>query len=289
MKNRVYQFELEDGEFVVAKFYRPQRWSSEAILEEHAFSRELVEQDLSVVAPLDRDGTSLFEFEGYQFAVYPRQGGHPPNLENVTDLEVLARAIARIHAVGAVHDFQHRVALTSQRMGHDSRDYLLQQSFIPDDVIPAYDSVTQDLLALIDQRMSNVPMQRIHGDCHMGNVLWRDQTPHFVDFDDCMMGPPIQDLWMLLSGDRAEQTQQLSIILDAYIPFCDFAVETLALIEVLRTLRIMYHASWIARRWQDPAFPAAFTWFDSPRYWSEHLLSLREQQALLSEPPLVYL
>ena len=217
------------------------------------------------------------------------KAGTHPIWENVTDLEVLARAIARIHAVGAVHDFQHRVALTSQRMGHDSRDYLLQQSFIPDDVIPAYDSVTQDLLALIDQRMLNVPMQRIHGDCHMGNVLWRDQTPHFVDFDDCMMGPPIQDLWMLLSGDRAEQTQQLSIILDAYIPFCDFAVETLALIEVLRTLRIMYHAAWIARRWQDPAFPAAFTWFDSPRYWSEHLLSLREQQALLSEPPLVYL
>ncbi len=287
-ENRVYQVEQDDGDFVVTKFYRPQRWSDDAIREEHAFTMELQAAEISVVAPLMVDGDTLFEFQGFRFAVYPRQGGHPPNLENEADLAVLARTIGRMHAVGAQQAFHHRAALTSNRLGHDSRSFLLEHGFVPPDLEEAYETLTAHLLNRIDPMLENLSHSRIHGDCHMGNVLWRVDTPHFVDFDDCVMGPPVQDLWMLLSGDRHEQTAQLNIVLDAYTTFQDFQVSTLGGIEALRTLRIMHHAAWIARRWQDPAFPTAFPWFDSPRFWSDHLLELREQMALLDEPPLTY-
>jgi Ser/Thr protein kinase RdoA (MazF antagonist) len=288
-ENRVYQAELDNGGFVVTKFYRPERWSDAAIGEEHAFTFELQEAEISVVAPMRVAGDSLFEYESFRFAVYPRQGGHPPNLENLDDLQVLARTIGRMHAVGSAASFEHRPALTCQRLGADSRAFLLQQQFVPADIETAYASVTEHLLQRIEPMLEGMAGIRIHGDCHMGNVLWRDDTPHFVDFDDCVSGPPIQDLWMLLSGERAEQTQQLSLILDAYTTFFDFNPATLGVIEALRTLRIMHHAAWIARRWHDPAFPGAFPWFESPRFWSDHLLELREQQALLDEPPLTYL
>ncbi len=288
-ENRVYQVELNDGDFVVAKFYRPARWSDAAIREEHAFTEELQAAELSVVAPLRREGETLYEYDRYRFAVFPRQGGHPPNLENEDDLEVLARSIARMHAVGAQRPFSHRPEMSATRLGHDSRSFLLEHQFVPPDMETAYETLTADLLKRIDPLMTGNAHVRIHGDCHMGNVLWREDTPHFVDFDDCIMGPPIQDLWMLLSGDRSEQTYQLSTVLDAYTTFTDFAVDTLRLIEPLRTLRIMHHAAWIARRWHDPAFPLAFPWFDSPRFWSDHLLELREQLALLDEPPLTYM
>ena len=287
-ENRVYQIELEDGDFIVAKFYRPERWSDAAILEEHAFAFELVDADLSVVAPLKIDGCTLFNYATFAFAVFPRQGGHPPNLENEADLEVLSRTIARMHALGATRPFTQRVALTSERLGHASRDYLMASPFIPDEMRESYASTTAHLLSVVDPLMQDAPSIRIHGDCHMGNVLWRGDTPHFVDFDDCVMGPPIQDLWMLLSGERVDQTAQLCTILDAYNDFYAFDTRTLKMVEALRTLRIMHHAAWIARRWQDPAFPQAFPWFDSARYWSEHLLALREQQAALQEPPLTY-
>jgi Ser/Thr protein kinase RdoA (MazF antagonist) len=287
-ENRVYQAELDDGGFVVAKFYRPHRWSDAAIREEHNFTFELSDAEISVVAPMRIDAESLFEYETYRFAVYPRQGGHPPNLENEDDLEVLARTIARLHAVGSAAVFDHRPALTCERLGAQSRSFLLEQQFVPLDIEPAYASVTEHLLQRIEPLLATLPVTRIHGDCHMGNVLWREDTPHFVDFDDCVMGPPIQDLWMLLSGERADQTYQLNLILDAYTTFYDFDASTLSAIEALRTLRIMHHAAWIARRWHDPAFPAAFPWFESPRFWSDHLLELREQQALLDEPPLTY-
>lgn len=288
-ENRVYQVELEDGSFVVTKFYRPGRWTTPAIVEEHAFSFELAEAEISVVAPLLIDGTSLFEYGDFQFAVYPRQGGHPPNLEDEDNLAVLARTIGRMHAIGAQKDFEFRAALTSQRLGHDSRTYLLEQQFVPLDIERAYETVTADLLTRIDPVIAALPAIRIHGDCHMGNVLWRVDTPHFVDFDDCVMGAPIQDLWMLLSGERPDQTLQLNLILDAYTTFYDFNPATLGAIEALRTLRLMHHAAWIARRWQDPAFPVAFPWFESPRFWSDHLLELREQMALLDEPALMYM
>ena len=288
-ENRVYQIEMDDGSFLVGKFYRPERWTNEAIIEEHTFTKELEDAEISVVTPIMIEGETLFEFDAFRFALFPRQGGHPPNLENEDDLEVLARTVARMHACGGTANFEHRNSLSVELLGHASREYLVASEFIPDDIRSAYETTTEHLLNAIDQIFVDVPQQRIHGDCHMGNVLWREDTPHFVDFDDCVMGPPIQDLWMLLSGERADQTYQLSLILDAYQEFYDFDTSTLKLLEPLRTLRIMHHAAWIGRRWSDPAFPLAFPFFESARYWSEHLLSLREQQALLEEPPLTYL
>lgn len=288
-ENRVYQVEMENGEFTVAKFYRPERWSDAAILEEHAFTQELIDAEISVVVPLKQQGDTLFEHEQYRFALFARQGGHPPNLENEDDLEVLARTVARMHAVGSVQQFNHRPELSVTRLGHEARDFILGTQFVPPEMFEAYSSTTAHLLERIEPLFTAMPKLRIHGDCHMGNVLWRDDTPHFVDFDDCLSGPPIQDLWMLLSGERSDQTYQLGVILDAYQDFFDFDTSTLALIEPLRTLRIMHHAAWIGRRWDDPAFPLAFPWFDSSRYWSEHLLALREQMAMLDEPPLTYM
>ena len=293
-ENRVYQAGLEDQGFVIVKFYRPHRWNDEAIAEEHTFTQSLADDELSVVTPMrlrvtDTQPVTVFQHLEFRFAVFARQGGHPPNLENLDDLEVLSRTVARMHAVGAQQPFQHRPQINAQRFGHDSRAFLLENDFLPAEMASAYASVSEHLLQRIDPLMSDVPNIRIHGDCHMGNILWRDQIPHFVDFDDCMMGPPIQDLWMLLSGERHDQTAQLAIILDAYNDFYPFNVSTLNLIEPLRTLRIMHHAAWIARRWNDPAFPLAFPTFDSVNYWSKHVLELREQLALLDDPPLTYL
>lgn len=286
-ENRVFQLELDDSSFVVTKFYRPGRWSDAQIAEEHAFTLELADAELPVVTPLTRDGETLFHHNGYRYAVYPRQGGHPPNLEVEENLRVLARTIARIHAVGSMQPFSSRPALTVERLGDESRRFLLEQGFLPPDMEEAYASITGHLLerlhGVMDPRLDG---RRIHGDCHMGNLLWRGDTPHFVDFDDCVNGPPIQDLWMLLSGEREERQAQLNVIVEAYETFHRFDPASVMLIEPLRTLRIMHHAAWIARRWHDPAFPRAFPAFDSSRYWSEHVLTLREQMAALDEPPL---
>ena len=293
-ENRVYQAGLEDQSFIVVKFYRPERWSDAAIAEEHQFTQTLFDEELSVVTPMaltttDAGQQTVFQHGGFRFAVFARQGGHPPNLENLDDLEVLSRTIARMHAVGARQPFEHRPQINVQRFGHDSRNFLLENNFLPPEMEAAYATVSEHLLQRIEPLMINVPNVRIHGDSHMGNILWRDDVPHFVDFDDCMMGPPIQDLWMLLSGERYDQTGQLATVLDAYNDFFSFDVATLGLIEPLRTLRIMHHAAWIARRWHDPAFPPAFPTFDSVNYWSKHVLELREQLALLDEPPLTYM
>jgi Ser/Thr protein kinase RdoA (MazF antagonist) len=286
-ENRVYQIELEEDGFIVTKFYRPDRWTDAQINEEHAYVEELKSYDLPCVAALVVDGTSLFEYQGFRFAMYPRQGGHTPNIEVKENLEVLSRTLARIHAVGQLSVFEHRVALTCERMAVESRSFLLNNDFIPPDMIDAYASITEHLIERIEPVMQGHASQRIHGDCHLGNLLWRGDTPHFVDFDDCVNGPPIQDLWMLLSGDRQDQQAQLGVIVDAYEPFCSFNPAELVLIEPLRTLRIMHQAAWLARRWTDPAFPLAFPWFNTDRYWSEHVLNLREQQAALDEPVLV--
>jgi Ser/Thr protein kinase RdoA (MazF antagonist) len=262
-ENRVYQAGLEDQSFIVVKFYRPERWSDSAIAEEHQFTQTLFDEELSVVTPVALTTTAagrqtVFQHGGFRFAVFARQGGHPPNLENLDDLEVLSRTIARMHAVGARQPFEHRPQINVQRFGHDSRNFLLENNFLPPEMEAAYATVSEHLLQRIEPLMINVPNVRIHGDCHMGNILWRDDVPHFVDFDDCMMGPPIQDLWMLLSGERYDQTGQLATVLDAYNDFFSFDVATLGLIEPLRTLRIMHHAAWIARRWHDPGIPSGF-------------------------------
>ncbi|MGH1432067.1 MAG: serine/threonine protein kinase [Neptuniibacter sp.] len=288
-ENRVYQVGIEEEQPLIAKFYRPDRWSREQILEEHEFSFELAEQELPVVTPIrDDSGESLYEYKGFMFSLFPRKGGHAPELDNPDNLFILGRLLGRMHSIGSVKSFQHRPEINSQNFGHDSAAFI-SEHFIPAELKAAYDSLCRDLLQAIDEilaRTGDVKKIRVHGDCHSGNMLWRDDAPHFVDFDDSRMAPAMQDIWMLLSGDRFEQTAQLSEIVDGYNEFYDFQTRELQLIEVLRTLRIMHYSAWLARRWNDPAFPHSFSWFNTVRYWSEHVLELREQMALLQEPPL---
>jgi len=289
-ENRVYQVELDAGGFVVTKFYRPARWTDAQIREEHGFTLELAEAELPVVAPLVRDGETLFSHGGFRFAVFPRQGGHAPDLEVGDSPAVLARTLARLHGVGREQPFRARARLTVERMGWQSREYLLGSGFVPAELEPAYAQVTDNLLQTVAARWpEGESWRRIHGDCHLGNLLWRDDRPHFVDFDDCVTGPAVQDLWMLLSGSREEQEAQLKRLLDAYLPLAHFDTASLVLIEPLRTLRMLHQAAWIGRRWHDPAFPRAFPWFGEMRFWSQHILELREQEAALDEPVLRYL
>lgn len=288
-ENRVYQIGIEDSDPVIGKFYRPNRWSSEEILEEHEFTQELLDEEISVVAPLMLQGdTTLVSYDQFRFALYPRRGGRAPELDDLNCLEILGRFIGRIHSVGARKKFIHRRAISLEEYGIETRKFLLEYNFIPADLLPAYESVSEGLLKDLQQVLEAFPYNsiRLHGDCHMGNVLWRDDIPHFVDFDDARSGPAIQDLWMMLSGDTAAQSIQMSTILEGYQDFSDFDYTELRLIEPLRTLRMMYHAAWLARRWDDPAFPRAFPFFNTERYWSEHILELREQWSKLSEPSL---
>jgi Ser/Thr protein kinase RdoA (MazF antagonist) len=289
-ENRVYQIGLEDGGFIVAKFYRPGRWSDEAIREEHAFSLELEEREIPVVAPLrDESGETLHYHEGFRFALFPRRGGRWPELDNPDNLLWLGRFIGRIHAVGAIQPFHHRPTLDIEHFGEESYRYVLEQGFVPAELQLAYRSLAEDVLKQVRRcyaRAGEMSVIRLHGDCHPGNILWTDGGPHFVDLDDCRMGPAIQDLWMLLSGERRDMTMQLADILEGYTEFFDFNPRELNLIEALRTLRMLHYSAWLARRWEDPAFKQAFTWFNSPRYWEEQILALREQAALLDEAPL---
>lgn len=288
-ENRVYQIGIEGQEPMIAKFYRPARWTDEQIAEEHAFCFQLQDQELPVVCPwLNAQGESVSHYAGFRFALYPRKGGRAPELDNLDNLFILGRLLGRFHSVGAMRPFEYRPTLDVDTFGR--RSYrLISEQFMPTDLSPAYDSLALDLLKTIDQILADYgPLHtlRVHGDCHSGNILWRDNNPHFVDFDDARMAPAVQDLWMLLSGDRHEQQQQMIELIEGYSEFYDFDYRQLRLIEVLRTLRIMHHSAWIARRWSDPAFPRAFAWFNTPRYWSEHILILREQLAALQEPPL---
>lgn len=287
-ENRVYQVGIEGAEPVIAKFYRPERWSDAQIIEEHQFSDELEEADIPVVTAIkDENGSSIRHFQGFRFALYPRRGGRAPDLGDLDCLMMLGRLLARIHAVGALKPFQHRPSLDIKSFGEQSVGFI-SEHFIPADLAPAYNSLTSDLLQAIKAIFAATPFNaiRTHGDCHGGNILWRDDTPHFVDLDDARMAPAIQDLWMFLSGDRQQQTLQMSEIVEGYNEFYDFDPRQLNLIEALRSLRIMHYSAWLARRWQDPAFPHNFPWFNSPRYWSDHILELREQMAMLNEPAL---
>lgn len=288
-ENRVYQIGMEQGPPLVAKFYRSGRWSDAAIHEEHVFTRELTEREIPVVPPLEIAGSTLHVFNGFRFAVFPRHGGRAPELEDSATLEWMGRFIGRIHAVGAIEPFHERPTLDISAFGEEPRAYLLAQGFIPQELVNAYQSVVQQALEGVRhcfERAGDVRHIRLHGDCHGGNVLWTDAGPHFVDFDDSRMGPAIQDLWMLLSGDRTDMVRQLSDVLAGYEDFYEFNHKELYLIEALRTLRLIYYAGWLARRWDDPAFPAAFPWFNTQRYWQDRILELREQIALMQEPPL---
>lgn len=288
-ENRVLQAGQEEGPPVIAKFYRPGRWSDEAILEEHAYTRELADREIPVVPPAHYGGTTLHHHEGFRFAIYPRQGGRPPELDSRDTLEWLGRFMGRIHAVGSLGRFVHRPALDLDSFGVRPRAFLLEKNWIPSDLLPAWESVSEQALEGVRHcygRAGNVRTLRLHGDCHIGNVLWTDEGPHFVDFDDCRSGPAVQDLWMLLSGDRESMNHQLRDVLAGYEDFQEFDPRELHLIEALRTLRLIHYSAWLAQRWDDPAFPAAFPWFNTPHYWQARILELREQVALMEEAPL---
>ena len=288
-ENRVYQVWRDDEAPLVAKFYRPQRWSDAQILEEHGFVATLVEREIPVVPAMTIDSSTLHAHAGFRFAVFERHGGRAPELEQAGTLEWLGRFIGRIHAVGAIKPFALRPALDVQTFGQEPRDYLFNQNFLPPELRAAYFSVLDQALDGVRRcydRAGGFSTLRLHGDCHVGNVLWTDAGPHFVDFDDSRSGPAIQDLWMLLSGDRADQVRQLADLLAGYEDFHDFDARELHLVEALRTLRLVHYAAWLARRWDDPAFPVAFPWFNTQRYWQDRILELREQVALMDEPPL---
>jgi Ser/Thr protein kinase RdoA (MazF antagonist) len=288
-ENRVYQVGIEEGQPLIAKFYRPNRWSDQQILEEHRFCFNLQEHELPVVAPLiNAAGESLFQHGLFRFALYPRQGGHAPEFDNLDNLLILGRMLGRIHAIGAVTPFVHRPALDSLSFGYNSVA-LIRENFIPAEYRDSYTALTDQLLTAIDTIMAgagSIRYIRAHGDCHAGNILWRDGAPHFVDFDDARMAPAVQDLWMMLSGERLRQTEQLAELIEGYSEFCDFNPRELQLIGALRSLRMLHYSAWLARRWEDPIFPRTFPWFNTVRYWGEQILELREQLAALSEPAL---
>jgi Ser/Thr protein kinase RdoA (MazF antagonist) len=284
-ENRVYQAWLDDGSARVLKFYRPGRWTREQVEEEHAFARELAGREIPVVAP-----AATGSHAGFLFALYPRRGGRPPNLDDPKALEWIGRFLGRIHAVGAAAPFGLRPVLDPETFGDEPRAFLLENDFVPADLLDAWKAVTEQALSGVRrcfQTAGKIRSIRLHGDCHPGNILWTDDGPHFVDLDDARMGPAVQDLWMLLSGDRAAMSLQLRAVLDGYEQFMEFDRRELNLLEALRTLRLIHYSAWIARRWDDPAFPAAFPWFNTQRYWQDRILELREQIGLMQEEPLV--
>ena len=288
-ENRVYQVGIEEADPIIVKFYRPKRWSDEQILEEHHFSDELAGSDFPVVCPeKDGDGRTLLSHAGLKMALFERRGGRAPELDNLDNLHKLGQYMGRLHAVGKLKDFQHRPKLDVQSFGHDSVKTIMN-TLLPDNLKEAYESLCRDLLVIIEQRFAavdNLQWIRCHGDCHIGNILWRDDKPNFVDFDDARMAPAIQDLWMFLSGSNNEQQLQLHEIIEGYEMFMRFNAAELSLIEPLRTLRLMHFSAWLAKRWSDPAFPMHFPWFNTERYWGEHILELREQFSALQEPTL---
>jgi Ser/Thr protein kinase RdoA (MazF antagonist) len=290
-ENRVYQAGMEEGPPLIVKFYRPERWSDAAILEEHAFLAELGDAEIPVVPPLLLPcGSTLARHGAFRLAVFPRHGGRAPELGDPQTREWMGRFLGRIHAIGRLSRFSARPTLDIATFGEEPRNWLVANDSVPPELFPAWEGTVDMALEGVRHayaRAGKVETLRLHGDCHLGNVLWTDDGPHFVDFDDSRMGPAIQDLWMLLSGDRMEMQFQLQDVIAGYEDFCEFDRRELHLIEALRTLRLIHYAAWIARRWEDPAFPAAFPWFGTAHYWQERILELKEQIAAMDEPPLV--
>ena len=288
-ENRVFRVGLEDAPPRVLKFYRPGRWSDAAILEEHAFSAELAGADLSVVAPLVVAGRTLHRHAGQRFALFPLQGGQAPEPGQRAVLQQIGRTLGRLHEVGARHGFRHRATLSIQSHAIEPVEYLLDDGWLPPELEDNFVALCDQVVDAIEQGFDaggGYQGLRLHGDCHPGNILWRDDAPHFVDLDDAMTGPAIQDLWMLATGDAGARAEQLRWLLEGYEVFRDFDQRQLHLLEPLRAMRLLHYHAWIARRWDDPAFPAAFPWFDSPRHWEEVIVQLQEQLVALREPVL---
>jgi Ser/Thr protein kinase RdoA (MazF antagonist) len=302
-ENRVFQVFLEDGGAVVAKFYRPGRWSDAQILEEHRFTAQLALQEIPVVAPLvlaaaphsplpvtligDPPTLAQVHHDGdnYRFAVAPRRSGRAPSLESPEQLAWIGRVIGRMHSIGAQEPFRHRLTLSVHAFGRGARDWLHDNAIVPPDAMPAWEATVDSVLDLAQaafDQAGSIRTIRLHGDCHLGNLLWTDAGPHFVDLDDAVNGPAVQDLWMLLAGEPAQRRQQLDAVLSGYEAFMDFDDRELGLIEALRTLRLIHHSAWLAKRWSDPAFPVAFPWFGGAAYWQQQTQVLREQHAALT-------
>lgn len=296
-ENRVYQVHLEEEHeglaSVVAKFYRPGRWSEAQILEEHAFAAELMAAEVPAVGPLVLNGKTLHEFGGFAFSVSPRRGGRAPELDDSEVLEWIGRFLARIHIVGVARPFASRPALDVGTFGTEPRDWMLGHDMIPLDVQSEWKRRCDEALGVIAQTAlgahnDGISMIRLHGDCHPGNILWTPgEGPHFVDLDDARTGPAVQDFWMLLSGDRAQRQRQLGPLVDGYEQMREFDRAELALIEPLRTLRLIHYSAWLARRWDDPIFPINFPWFGTSDYWQGQVQMLEEQLEAMAEPPLV--
>jgi Ser/Thr protein kinase RdoA (MazF antagonist) len=289
-ENRVWQVGIENDQPIIAKFYRPNRWSNAAIEEEHAFAWELTQHELPVIAPLVIQGRTLHQPHNHRLALYTRHGGHAPEFTDKGTLESLGRLMGRIHAVSSTGAFSHRPRLSPELWGQNSIDFLLATDWIPAHLYQAFESITRDLMTEIRQIWTNTSDAnaiRLHGDCHAGNILCRDAHVHFVDLDDCCMGPAIQDLWMWLSGDHRERSLQLSTLVHAYEDFCPFNRGEIRLIEALRTLRMIHYQAWLARRWDDPAFQKSFSWFGEDRHWERFMEQLREQLHEIHQPPLV--
>lgn len=289
-ENRVYQVGVEEDSPIVAKFYRPHRWEDAAILEEHAFVQSLADAEIPAVAPASIDGKTLFNYENFRFSIFSKHGGRAPELDQEGVLEWIGRFIGRIHSIGSMSDFKHRPTLNIETFGEEPSAYLLNEGMMPKELELVYRGVVAQALEGVRRsydRAGDIAMLRLHGDCHMGNLLWTEAGPHFVDFDDSRMGPAIQDLWMMISGDQDEMQMQLNEILLGYEDFYDFNPRELYLIEALRTLRLIHYSAWLARRWDDPAFKVAFTWFNTQQYWQDRILELREQIALMDDPPLI--
>ncbi|QIZ78089.1 serine/threonine protein kinase [Ferrimonas lipolytica] len=286
-ENRVYQFRADDGHRYVTKFYRPQRWSEAQIKEEHQFAQELADEEVPVAAPLQFDGETLFSHQGYQFALWRSVGGRQFEVDNLDQLEQVGRFLGRLHQQGQKQAFQHRPTLSIQEFGYEAKTILQQQAQMGSYLETAFYTVLEQLLQRIAAPLNHSQsILRLHGDMHPGNILYMDDGPSFVDLDDARMGPAVQDLWMMLNGDRQQRLLQLDILLEGYETFASLPTSQLALIEPLRALRMINYLAWLTKRWQDPAFPRNFPWYGTDKFWEEQVLAMKEQLAALDEAPL---